>query len=189
MQEKENVLDILKKTKKAIKDSDIMLIKQLSNRTVHTSSIYQDSDNIAVAVIVYALSKILEREKYHQYPEWNNFYKNFLAGIDTAIFSLEKDNLEGFRKAIIKIRESIDRLSGKFKNYIQDVFRKASINKASRIYEHGISMEQTANLLGISIFELAEYAGETGIADVDLSITKDIRDRIKIVLDIFKDKK
>ena len=70
------------------------------------------------------------------------------------------------------------------RNYIKDVFRKAEINKASRIYEHGISMQKTAELLGISIFELAEYAGSTGIGDVNLSITKDIGERIKIAKEI-----
>ena len=52
MQEKDNLIDILEKTKKAIKEEDVLLLKELSNRTIHTSSIYQDPDNIAIAVIV-----------------------------------------------------------------------------------------------------------------------------------------
>ncbi|MBI5149096.1 hypothetical protein HZA33_05440 [Candidatus Pacearchaeota archaeon] len=186
MQEKGNILDILRKTKSAVKENDIITLKELSNRTVHTSSIYQDSDNIAIAVIVYSLSKILEREKFHEYPQWKIFFKNFLINIDKAISSLERENLTEFTNSLIKIRESIDKLSGNLKNYIQDVFRRASINKASRIYEHGISMEQTANLLGISVFDLAEYAGGTGIGDVDLSVTKDIKERIKIAMNAFQ---
>ena len=38
--------------------------------------------------------------------------------------------------------------------------RKASINKASRIYEHGISLGKTAQLLGITQWELTEYTGQ-----------------------------
>ena len=53
------------------------------------------------------------------------------------------------------------------------------IKKASRIYEHGISMQKTAKLLGISIWELAEYSGQTGISNVNLSITLDVKERIK----------
>ena len=45
-------------------------------------------------------------------------------------------------------------------------------------------MQQTAEMLGISVFELAEYAGKTGIADVGLSITKDIKERVKIAEEI-----
>lgn len=186
MIEKENVLWILKETKTAVEKEDVIKLKELSNHTIHTSSIQQDPDNVAVAVVIYSLSKIIERKKYTYYKEWPSFYKNYLKSIDSAIAALEKEDIENFRENINNIRKEINKLSGRFKKYIQDVFRKAEINKASRIYEHGISMEQTAKLLGITIWELAEYAGQTGISDVDLSITMPIKQRIKQALEIFE---
>jgi hypothetical protein len=84
------------------------------------------------------------------------------------------------------MRKDLSKVSGNFKKHIQYVFRKAKINKASRIYEHGISMEKTSKLLGISIWELAEYAGHTRIGDVNLSITLPIKQRIKFAMEIFK---
>jgi len=185
MQEKENILDILINTKEAIKNNDIFQLKNLSNRTVHTSSIYQDADNIMVAVVVYSISKILEREKYHGMKGWQGFLKTMLKDIDSAIENLKQNNLEKFRNSLKDIRVSIESISGHLRDYIKEVFRNAEINKASRIYEHGISLSQTANLLGISTFELAEYAGKTGIGDVDLSVTKKIKDRIKVSEDFF----
>ena len=71
------------------------------------------------------------------------------------------------------------------KKNIQDVFRKASVNKASRIYEHGISMGKTAKLLGITMWELADYAGKTGISDVSESKTLDVKSRIKLAMEMF----
>ena len=71
------------------------------------------------------------------------------------------------------------------KDYIKNVFEQAQINKASRIYEHGVSMEQTANLLGISMFELAEYAGTTGISESPEGKTIDAKSRIKLAMDMF----
>lgn len=185
MQEKDNILDILSKTKEAVKKQDIVLIKDLSNKTIHSASIYGDTDNIAVAVIVYVLSKIVERKKYQEYKDWPAFFQTCMNGISIAMIALRKNDIEKFRTALKEIRKRISKISGHLQAYIKEVFRKAEINKASRIYEHGISMQQTAELLGISIFELAEYAGGTGIGDVDLSITKDIRERIKIAKEIF----
>jgi hypothetical protein len=185
MQERENILDILVKTKEAVKQEDIVLMKELSNRTIHSASIYGDVDNIAVAVIVYTISKIVERKKYQQYPAWPAFFQACMNGLSIAIIALQKNDMEKFRSALKEIRKRVSKISGHLRAYIQDVFRKAEINKASRIYEHGISMQKTAELLGISIFELAEYAGTTGIADVDLSITKDIKERIKFAKEIF----
>lgn len=187
MQEKENIIRILKESKIAIKNENVVLLKELSNQTVHTASIYQDSDNVAVAVIVYSLSKLMERKHYHQYKNWPQFFRCYVSCINNAILFLKKEDIGGFREQIRRIRKSINKLSGNLKKYIKDVFRKASINKASRIYEHGISMETTSKLLGISIWELAEYAGETGISDVNLSVTMPIRDRIKLAENFFEE--
>ncbi len=179
MKEGENVLRILEETKKAIEAKDTLKIKQLSNQTNNTASRTQDPDNIAVAVFIYSLGKILEREQYREYPGWNDFYKRVILAIKSSITALKKDDEKEFKEDLGLIRKAITKLSGKLKVYIKDVFRKASINKASRIYEHGISMEKTAKILGISVWELAEYAGKTGIGDVNLGITLPLNQRIK----------
>ena len=185
MKEPDNILRIFEEAKNAINEGDMVKLKDLSNQTVHTASIDQDPDNVAVAVIIYSLSKIIERRKYQDYPGWNKFYKNLMVFIDGSIDALTKNHEENFRRHLKDIRSSIEHLSGKLKQYINEVFRKASINKASRIYEHGISMETTASLLGITMYDLAEYAGATGISDVSLGQTLDVKSRIKYAMEMF----
>lgn len=186
MQEKENILRILEETKEALKTENIGKIKDLSNQTIHTASTTQDPDNIAVAVIVYSLSKIIEREKYKKYSGWKKFYQNYLSSIDEAIKSIKSGNDSHFRKNISRVRNEINNLSGDLRKNIEDVFIKASINKASRIYEHGISMEQTAQLLGITVWDLASYAGQKlEISNVNLSVTQKLKSRIKTAEEMF----
>ena len=179
MKEEANILRIFEETKDSVK------LKELSNQTIHTASVEQDADNIAVAVIIYSLSKIIEREDYRKYPGWNQFYKTIISLIDNSIISLKKNDEKKFKEGLRLVRQSINKLSGKLKIYIKDVFRRATINKASRIYEHGISLEKTASLLGITMFELAEYAGQTGIPDVPESKTLGVKSRIKLAEDMF----
>ena len=186
MYERENILRIFQETKEAVSHSDSAKIKRLSDQTTNSASLTHDPDNIAVAVIIYSLSKIVEREDYKELPGWSGFYKIYISSIDRIINALKRKDDEAFRRDIELIREAIRKLSGKLKSYIQDVFRKASINKASRIYEHGISMEKTANLLGITLFELASYAGEKEVSDVPESRTVDVKSRIKIAEEFFK---
>ena len=180
VKESENLLDILRKTRIALNTRDAVLLKDLSNRTVHTASIYQDTDSIAVAVIVYSLSKIIERSDYSFYKGWSIFMKIVNHSLQESVESLEEENLKGFRDSLVNIRKAVDKISGNLKSSIQDVFYKAMINKASRLYEHGISIEQTANVLGVSLFELSEYAGRTGISEVPLNMTMPIEKRFKI---------
>jgi len=47
-------------------------------------------------------------------------------------------------------------------------------------------MEKTAKLLGITMFELANYAGQTGISNVPLSQTYDVNSRIKLAMKMFE---
>ena len=135
---------------------------------------------------IYSLSKIIERPSYRNYSGWENFYKTIVSSIDNSIKALKKDDDKKLKENLELIRKTIDKLSGNLKRYIQDVFRKASINKASKIYEHGISMEKTASLLGISMFELANYAGQTDASDIPMNKTMDVKSRIKLAMNMFK---
>ncbi len=187
MQEKENVLRILREAKIAIKNNDSMQLKELSDQTIHTASITQDPDNIAVAVSIYSLSKIIERKKYQEFKGWNIFYQSLISLFDNLLAAITKNNDKTIKDDLMKIEKLISNLSGDLKVYIQDVFRKAQINKASKIYEHGISMEKTAHLLGITMFELASYAGQKPeISELPLGQTLDVKSRLKLAQDMFK---
>jgi hypothetical protein len=180
IKEGENILEILKQTKDAIRAHNTFMLKELSNRTIHTASIYQDTDSITVAVIVYSLSKIFERSDYSFYRGWSIFTKIVNYSLEKSIEAIEDDDTKSFREHLTNIRKAVDKLSGNLKSSIEDVFRKATINKASRLYEHGISLEQTANILGVSLFELSDYTGKTGISDVPLSVTMPMEKRLKM---------
>lgn len=186
MQEKDNVLRIFQEAKLAVEKEDAVKLKDLSNQTIHSASITQDPDNITMAVIIYSLSKIIERKNYREYPGWKKFYEKMIGCINHAIVDLEKNDDNDLEVHLKSLRNSIERLSGKLRVYIKDVFEKAAINKASRIYEHGISLEKTASLLGITMFDLAGYTGQTGISDVPLSRTMDAKARIKLAMEMFE---
>ena len=183
--ESQNRLQILEEAKIAIEKTDAVRLKELSDKTIHTASTHQDSISITLAVIIYSLGKIMERTRYKEYPDWKIFYKIVISSIDNSISAIKEENEDKLKRNLELIRKSINKLSGNLKKYVQEVFRKASISKASRIYEHGISMEKTAKLLGITMYELAEYAGQTGISEVQESKTVDVKSRIKILEDMF----
>ena len=185
MQEEENILRIFEGAKKAILKNDTAELKGLSDQTNNTASRTHDPDNIAVAVIIYSIGKILEREQYRNYPGWKKFYNNLLVYIDKEINALKKNNEKEISETLKLIRGTIDNLSGKLGLYISDVFRKAEINKASKIYEHGISLEKTAKLLGITMFELAGYAGQKQDFASPEEKAKSVRNRIKLAMGMF----
>jgi len=181
MLEKGHVLRILEDTKKAIQKRDAIKLKELSDQTLHAASTSQDAESIAVAVIVYSLSKIIERKC----PGEDIFCRKVTVGLEDSITSLKKNDEDRFRKSMSSLRVIIGKLAKNVKQNIQDVFRKASINKASKLYEHGISMEKTAGLLGVTMFELANYAGQKEVTEMPLGKTLGARARIKLAEDMF----
>jgi hypothetical protein len=186
MKEVDNVLRILTETKKYLVDDRPYELKALSNQTIHTAAVSQDPDNIIVAVLVYSLSKVLERDKYREMEGFDEFYSAVTKNLDLAISSLEKNDVDACRTALGKIRNSINKISSDLSRYIKDVFVKAEINKAFKLYEHGISTEKTAELLGVSLWELSSYIGQSTVSEAKIAISMPVKDRIKIAEDFFR---
>ena len=186
MQEVDNILRIFQESREAVKEGDGSTLRKLSNQTINTASRTQDPDNIATAVIVYALRKIIERKDYREQPGWNAFYASLTRTLDKTIKAIEEKKDFLVKKNLEAMRKEIGGLSGNLKKYIEDVFRRASVNKASRIYAHGISQEKTAKLLGITTWELQDYAGTTDVAEEPEGKTMTAKERIKCMEDMFK---
>ena len=186
MIERLHVLKLLKKAKKAALRNDIFELKNLSDQTIHSVSIYQDEDNMLAAILMYALAKLIERKEKYSSEDFEKYLKLFLRTLGDSISCIDKDVCEEFRGNVSSMLKESEKLPKEFKDDVQFIFRKARINKASKVYEHGISMEKTAKLLGISQWELAEYVGPMGASEYPQTQTLDIRKRIKKAMEFFE---
>lgn len=185
MKEIDNVLRIFKEVREAIEHDNTNKIKQLSNQTIHTATIAQDPENITVAVLIYSIGKILERDHYRGLPGFKEFYASLKKRIDEAIKALENQDIKKFRLQERRIRTDIEKIDSNLSRYIKDVFEKASINKASKIYEHGLSLEQTASLLGVNLWDLSQYIGQSSISEAHINESLPIKQRIKTTEEFF----
>lgn len=186
MKEVKNVLRILRETKRLIEDDDAFELKALSNQTIHAATVSQDADNIIVAVLVYSIGKVMERDHYRKMEGWTEFRSAVIKNLTLAIKSLEADDVDKCRVYLGRIRNSLNRISSDLARYIKDVFRKAEINKAFKLYEHGLSTEKTAELLGVSLWDISSYIGQSSIGDAHVSVTMPVEERVKIAEEIFK---
>jgi len=186
LQEAENVLRIMKEARVALEQNDSYKLKTLSDQTLHTATIYQDADSIVVAVLTYSIAKIVEREGYKKMEGWEIFYNSLIKNMDSAILNLETGNYEKFMDYLGKIRNSINKIEGDLSNYIRDIFYKAQVNKAFKLYEHGLSAEQTASVLGVSLWDLASYIGQTTVSESHLNEAIPVKERIKLAESFFK---
>ena len=185
MREHDHVIKVLEEAEEAAKLGDIFKLRSLSDQTIHSAAIYQDTDNILVAVIIYSLSKLLERKSNYSDKVFKKYFDYYLKTIEHSKNFIGKNKTELFRDSINELAQ-VKGFSEDIKKNMQDVLQKARINKASRVYEHGISMGATAKLLGISIWELSNYTGQTAISDNKMGETVSVKDRIKNAMEMFE---
>jgi len=186
MHEADNILYILEKTKEFLDKNDAISLKELSDHTLHASSIEQDAGNIGLAVIVYSLGKLVEKQDTLRIANFKGFITNLEKDFDKGISLIKQNKTKQFLDLLESMRQKIENVSGDLKNYIEDVIRRAEINKASKLYEHGLSQARTAKLLGVTQWELAEYVNIKPSFRPSLEKPTSVKNRIKITEDILR---
>jgi hypothetical protein len=173
-----NVLSDVVKILKAGDGKDVAELMELSNHTIHNASVFQDEDSVSIAILIYSLSKVIERE------EGKMNYKALLKILVDAKSNLEKNRIDAYRKLIRKLFDFISSLDSKLKLYIEEVINQAEIKKGSKLYAHGISLARAASILGISQWELMMYVGKTKLTDIKGGVS--VKDRLNYTRGLFK---
>jgi transcriptional regulator of aromatic amino acid metabolism len=180
-----HVIQVLKDSQQALINNDAYRLQQLSDQTIHSASIYQHTDFITIAVLMYSLNKIVLRKNKLRVQKWPQFVKKFNNELEKAITSLAQNDSDESARHIEHAKDLLTDLSPAIKQDVQEVIRRASVNKATRIYEHGISLQKTAKLLGVSQWELADYIGNRNIYDNPLNQTIDEKKRARMAWEFF----
>lgn len=155
---KEDIVNVLEQAARIIKEQKFSDLKELSNHTIHDAAIFQDEDSISVAILVYAMSKTIERCCMQGIP-----YDKIEQLVEKAKDFLKADREDDYRKTVKELFEVINKIDDRLKMFIEEVMDKARINKGSKMHEHGLSVSRIADLLGISQWELMNYIGKTQV--------------------------
>ena len=167
---RKDILRILTKIKDKLDNKDTVGLSELSNEINHNSSIFQDEDSIKLAVIVYSLSKIIERRG-------GKINSIFLKLFNKAKIYLKNHDYENYRKTMDEISNRINDMDNKIGQYLIHVLNQAGIKKGTKLLSNGISLPRVAEIMNISQWELMNYVGKTNISDKfgkDTKVTKRI---------------
>jgi len=175
-----DILAILQETIDMLKKEDYASLLEISNHTIHDASIFQDQDSLSVAVLVYALYKILGRSR----ETCKDLCSKSLDVLQNAHDLLQREDYEGYRDIIRKVFKFVSETDDHLHMYISEVVDQAQIKKGSKLFEHGLSLARAAELLGISRWELMQYVGKTRLPEQIVG-SMDIRDRVRYARKIF----
>jgi len=159
-------------------ERDVVDLMDISNHTIHNASIFQDEDSVSIAILIYSLSKVIQRK------EGKLNYNSLLILLRGAKKNLGNDNIDIYRRTVRKLFDFISTIDSKLKLYIEQVIIQAEIKKGSKLYAHGISLGRASEILGISQWELMSYVGKTKMPDIKAGVG--IKQRINYARSLFK---
>lgn len=175
---KKDILNVLRQSLDIINSGELFKLRDLSDHVIHNATIFQDKYSITIAVTIYMMSKIYKSNK--------DIDQFIIPHIKDAIKYLEEGKLNLYETEIKNILKDISKTNSRTKYYVQEVLERAQIKKASKMFEHGISMGQVADSLGISIWDLMDYIGKTRIVD-EFEHHIDMKERLEFTRSLFAD--
>ena len=179
---KKDALEILNGTIEILKskeEKDVLELKNLSNNTIHNASVFQDEISVSVAVIIYALSKIIARN-----PEQLNYGK-LLKMLEKSKTFLGNNDEGNFKISLKEILDEIAKIDSQVKIYVKEVINEAQIKKGSKLCQHGLSCARASQIMGISQWELMDYLGNTELHEQAADVI-DVKSRLKFTRGLFQ---
>jgi TRAP-type mannitol/chloroaromatic compound transport system substrate-binding protein len=174
---KNDIIALLNNSIKAIENKNYSKLRYLSNQTIHNASIYQDENSISIGVVVWCLYKVFKRT--------DKLSEEILDDLRKAKKELEIENLETYQSFISDILQKIKTEDRRINKYVEEILRQAQIKKGSKIYSHGISIARCAQILDLTIWELANYIGKTNIYEDEEAVDISCKERVEFAQKIF----
>ncbi|MCB9358802.1 hypothetical protein H6503_02630 [Candidatus Woesearchaeota archaeon] len=176
---KDNMLFVLKNVRELLRSDHIRIseLKRLSNQLMEDVSLMHNKDSISISVLVYSLYKIFSKNS-------NISREALLKYLDDAIRSI--DNQTIFRTRLKKLFDQIKKYDKELGVTILQTIRHAQVKKGLKVYEHGMSIGQAAEIMGVSRWDILEYLGDFKIDDEGYYDRVDARQRLSFAKGLFR---
>lgn len=159
-------------------ETDVEELRQLSDHAIEHVALYKDLDIISMTVLVYSIYKTFS-------CIGNADYADLLANLGKAKRFLETNQFGKYNQSIKKLFEIIRRCSTETREHLQDVMQAARIKKGTALLSKGLSIGQAAGLMGLSNWDLQQYAARTtALGDGKASVPA--RKRLQWALKMFE---
>jgi len=176
---KQKVISVLTSLKEILSSDQVTptRLKQLSEELVEGASLFNDPDCISVSVLAYSLYKIFSKNL--------DIEKTSLLGyVSAALGSVDNDTR--FRSDIRKLFDHLKKYDKNIDTNILQIVKHVQVKNGLKMYEHGLSIGQAAEVMGVSKWNIMEYLGASSIVDQDSSQRIDCKTRLNFTKGLFK---
>mgnify|MGYP005631761483 CR=1 FL=1 len=156
---------------------DLEELKQLSDHTIEDVALYKNLDAVSLAVLIYSIYKVVRQMKEEN-------YKDLIAELEFARNHLQQGNFARYNKSVKSLFKIVRSANASVKTHLQDVMDAARIKKGAVLLQKGLSLGQAAGLMGLSNWDLQQYAGRTKVMDSHY-VSVSAKKRLELALKLF----
>ena len=153
---KKTVLSALNRTINILEanhDESVEQLRILSNDVIEDVALYKDLDVISVTVLIYSIYKVIS-----SIPKDSR--QAIVDGLKSSKKYLDQGNYGRYNKEIKTLFNLVKKSNAEVKVHLQDVMHAARIKKSAVLLKKGLSIGQAAGLMGLSNWDLQQYAGK-----------------------------
>ena len=168
----------LKEVARLFKQNRVLELRGLSNRLVREAAMEENYAKAELGVIAYALHKLETKEHIAKSQKWRAVKQIISVDLERAEYAASQNDIKLLMQKLKSIIKHIRDTDSELGNFAQNIYEKAKVKQASLAYSYGLSIAQSADLMGADKKDLQSYVGFTKMSDED-SEQKSILTRVK----------
>ncbi len=141
----------------ALKRKDALALRRVSADALSEAAIEGHRELILLALVDYALSKILSKTHY------SNLSGDFFTTVEQHFRDARAGEKDDTIMHLEQIEDMVIKLDKEKGNYEANLIEKAKIKKASKLYEQGFSLRRASEMTGADPVEVLSYIGTSKI--------------------------
>lgn len=173
-----SLIERVRGMQKAFQNENTGSLRSISNQAIREAALQNDSLRAEIAVVAYALHKLLSKEHVRSDKQWKKIQKSVQQKLEEGIKNLENKKISEFEKNLSGITKQIRETDESLGNYAQNLMEKSRVKQASSLYALGLSLGQATALTNADKKALFNYIGYTKMSDENPT-RKTIAERVK----------
>ncbi|MDN5367081.1 MAG: hypothetical protein PWQ11_492 [Candidatus Diapherotrites archaeon] len=149
---------MIREIRKAFEEEDDEFLRNLAVEMAKNAAVDQDKQKARLAVIAYALSKILAKPHFKQSPNWPRYRNAIISALRDAEMGRETNVIE-------RVERTIRRIDEEDGHFVKNIMDKARSKMAAIAYSVGISTSIAAHLFDADKNDLLDYIGKMKVHD------------------------
>lgn len=166
------------KIQSAFSSNNARELREIADQAVYRASLENDSLQAEIAVLAYALHKLLTKEHLQGQKGWKIIQKNIRMDLADAQKALVQKNVPAFEKLLDHLQEHVYKIDSREGHFVQNLLEKSRVKQASSLYAFGLSLGQATGLTGANKKDLFNYIGYTKMHDEQKTASQ-IESRVK----------